>query len=216
MKLIIYSDGGGQSLLKADPGPVVCSFVALRGDGTHLASGSQQLIGTVNQAEYAGMGMAARRLPELLAKYPAAREIEFRSDSQVMVKGMNGDFKLKDRTLKAYAAAAHKLIEATNRSYYFTYIPREENDQADYLCDLAIDGQIKEDIWTPAPERPHKQARPSVGQLFRAGRLKSARSLKVDPEGFALCDVCKVKLPNCQCGEFVVEVPGMMMAEVSG
>jgi hypothetical protein len=80
----------------------------------------------------------------------------------------------------------------------YVWYPREENRDADYLCNLALDGTIIDNMFGPLPVKT-KVRGISAGQLFRAGRLTEAKPLRVDPEGYALCGTCKERLTNCKC-----------------
>ena len=75
-----------------------------------------------------------------VAKLDAA-DIIVNMDSQLVVRQMQGKYKIKDPGLKILAAEALKLIK-NFRQVHFKYVPREQNRQADLLVNEAIDTEM--------------------------------------------------------------------------
>jgi probable phosphoglycerate mutase len=125
--------------------------------------------------------------------------IEFRADSQLLVNQMTREWRCKDENLIALQHQIREIL-AFYSGIVISYVwyPREENREADYLCNLALDGTIIDNMFGPLPVKT-KVRGISAGQLFRAGRLTESRPLRVDPEGYALCGSCKERLTNCKC-----------------
>ena len=199
MKLIIYTDGGSRSNSATEPGPASCAFVAFDEQHKYVACLNETLIGSNNIAEYRGLLLAVNSLDPLLDFTSDVDRIEFRADSQLLVNQMTREWRCKDENL---IALQHKIREIL--AFYsgivisYVWYPREENREADYLCNLALDGTIIDNMFGPLPVKT-KVRGISAGQLFRAGRLTGSRPLRVDPEGYALCGSCKARLINCKC-----------------
>ena len=199
MKLIIYTDGGSRSNSATEPGPASCAFVAFDEQHKYVACLNETLIGSNNIAEYRGLLLAVNSLDPLLDFTSDVDRIEFRADSQLLVNQMTREWRCKDENL---IALQHRIREIL--AFYsgivisYVWYPREENRDADYLCNLALDGTIIDNMFGPLPVKT-KVRGISAGQLFRAGRLTESRPLRVDPEGYALCGSCKERLTNCKC-----------------
>jgi ribonuclease HI len=199
MKLIIYTDGGSRSNSATEPGPASCAFVAFDEQHKYVACLNESLIGSNNVAEYRGLLLAVNSLDPLLDFTSDVDRIEFRADSQLLVNQMTREWRCKDENL---IVLQHRIREIL--AFYpgivisYVWYPREENREADYLCNLALDGTIIDNMFGPLPVKT-KVRGISAGQLFRAGRLTESRPLRVDPEGYALCGSCKERLTNCKC-----------------
>jgi ribonuclease HI len=199
MKLIIYTDGGSRSNSATEPGPASCAFVAFDEQHKYVACLNETLIGSNNVAEYRGLLLAVNSLDPLLDFTSDVDRIEFRADSQLLVNQMTREWRCKDENL---IVLQHRIREIL--AFYpgivisYVWYPREENREADYLCNLALDGTIIDNMFGPLPVKTNVRGI-SAGQLFRAGRLTESRPLRVDPEGYALCGSCKERLTNCKC-----------------
>lgn len=88
---------------------------------------------TNNQAEYEALILGLEKLKNLKAK-----EVEVRSDSQLMVRQLNGEYRIKHEGLKGLYLKARRLIESFEQITVH-HIPREENKIADRLSNDAID-----------------------------------------------------------------------------
>jgi len=199
MKLIIYTDGGSRSNSATEPGPASCAFVAFDEQHKYVACLNETLIGSNNVAEYRGLLLAVNSLDPLLDFTSDVDRIEFRADSQLLVNQMTREWRCKDENLIALQHQIREIL-AFYSGIVISYVwyPREENREADYLCNLALDGTIIDNMFGPLPVKT-KIRGISAGQLFRAGRLTGSRPLRVDPEGYALCGSCKERLTNCKC-----------------
>ena len=199
MKLIIYTDGGSRSNSATEPGPASCAFVAFDEQHKYVACLNETLIGSNNVAEYRGLLLAVNSLDPLLDFTSDVDRIEVRADSQLLVNQMTREWRCKDENLIALQHQIREIL-AFYSGIVISYVwyPREENRDADYLCNLALDGTIIGNMFGPLPVKT-KVRGISAGQLFRAGRLTESRPLRVDPEGYALCGSCKERLTNCKC-----------------
>lgn len=128
--VVIYTDGGA----RGNPGPAGAAAVIYR-DGEVLAE-IKRYLGerTNNWAEYEALILA---LGEARARGAVAEPFQVRMDSELIVKQMRGEYKVKDANLKQQHARARELLAGCVAT--FTHIPREENAEADRLVNEAID-----------------------------------------------------------------------------
>ena len=142
-KIIIYTDGGA----RGNPGPAGAGAVIYEGDPSNTSRQAKkiaevkQFVGekqTNNWAEYEAVVIALGRAIEL--GY-LGRDVELRLDSQLVVEQLKGNWKIKEPTLKPQVARARRLLGSFG-TVKFTYIPREENKDADRLVNEAIDEEL--------------------------------------------------------------------------
>jgi ribonuclease HI len=130
VKARLWTDGGA----RGNPGPAAYAFVLEAEDGTVLdARGEAIGVATNNVAEYsalvAGLGEARER---------GVTELEVRSDSELLVKQMRGEYRVKNRDLQALFLVASGLARDVGR-VTFTHVRREHNELADRLVNEALD-----------------------------------------------------------------------------
>jgi ribonuclease HI len=148
MKITIFTDGGITGENKEDQ-PCYSAYIATCDSGYgELASRSKVDKGTSNQAEYRGLLLAIEDLPELLEIIKSNcedTEVEFKSDSKIMVNQLNGTFKTKDPKLKILKDLAKEKLSQIDNSVKisFTHVKRELNPLTDLLCNLAKQDIIK-------------------------------------------------------------------------
>ena len=126
----IFSDGGA----RGNPGPAGVGAVIYSDNGEVLAEVSEYLgIATNNQAEYKALIFALKRAKEM-----GAKKIMCYLDSELVVKQLNREYKVKNKDLAPLFLEVHNLsINFKNISYH--HIPREENKAADKLANIAMD-----------------------------------------------------------------------------
>lgn len=130
MKVIIYSDGGA----RGNPGPAGIGAVILNEDEKVLAEVSEYIgEGTNNQAEYKAIIAGITKAREL-----GATEMECFLDSELVVKQLNREYKVKNKDLASLFVQAHNLVIQIGK-VSFAHIPREQNIHADTLVNQAID-----------------------------------------------------------------------------
>ena len=130
MKARLSTDGGA----RGNPGPAAYGYVLEADDGTVLdARGEAIGVATNNVAEYRGLlaGLAAAIEREV-------EELEVFSDSELVVKQMRGEYKVKNETLRDLVDEAHAL-ESRFRRVTYTAVRREHNELADRLVNEALD-----------------------------------------------------------------------------
>ena len=126
----MFTDGGA----RGNPGPAAAAFVLERDDGTVLdARGDAIGVATNNVAEYTALLNGLRRAVEL-----GVTEVEVVSDSELMVKQMRGEYKIKNAALRELALEAARLARALG-SVTYTAVRREHNKLADQLVNDALD-----------------------------------------------------------------------------
>ena len=129
-KLIIYADGGS----RGNPGQAAYGALVCEGETVLIEIAEKIGIATNNVAEYQGL-IAGLRAAH---KIDPAAHIEARLDSKLVVEQMSGRWKIKNIPLAKLAMEAKKIHSP--QLITFTWIPREENYQADRLVNLALDG----------------------------------------------------------------------------
>ncbi len=133
MKLILYTDGGA----RGNPGPAGAGAHLLDNEGNTVAELTQYLGETTNnQAEYRALLLALKKAQEL-----GATEIEVRADSELMVRQLNGQYKVKNEALIPVYQEAKKYLLGFAK-WTIKHIPREQNKQADLLANKAIDERV--------------------------------------------------------------------------
>jgi ribonuclease HI len=129
-KLIIYTDGGA----RGNPGPA--GIGAAIYDQAHRPIGeiSEYLgVATNNQAEYRALIAALRKASEL-----GAVELECYLDSELVVKQLNHEYKVKNKDLAPLFLTIHNL-SLNFKKITYRHIPRERNKEADRLANEAMD-----------------------------------------------------------------------------
>ena len=131
VKARLWTDGGA----RGNPGPAAFAYVLEADDGTVLdARGESIGVATNNVAEYSGLVAGLERAVEA-----GVSELEVRSDSELMVKQMRGEYRVKNRDLQALFLEASRAAREVGRVTY-THVRREHNALADRLVNEALDG----------------------------------------------------------------------------
>lgn len=130
MKARLFTDGGS----RGNPGPAAYAFVLEADDGTvHDARGEAIGVATNNVAEYSALVAGLERAVEI-----GVTELEVVSDSELLVKQMRGEYRVKNRALQDLFLDASRLARQIHRVTY-TAVPREHNELADSLVNEALD-----------------------------------------------------------------------------
>ncbi|MCC6739960.1 MAG: ribonuclease HI family protein [Planctomycetia bacterium] len=134
--LIINVDGGS----RGNPGPAATGVVISTPDGVEILTRGEYIGETTNNvAEYKALLDALKRAPDYLRKV-SAPEIEVRSDSELLVKQMKGEYRIKNAGLKPLAVEAQRLMRGFAK-VRFVHVYREDNGRADRLCNLAMNAR---------------------------------------------------------------------------
>jgi ribonuclease HI len=128
----LSTDGGA----RGNPGPAAFAYVLEAEDGTVLAAHGEAIgVATNNQAEYRGLVEGLRRAVELQVD-----EVEVVSDSELLVKQMRGEYKVKNAALRELSLEAAGLARRLKRVEYRA-VRREHNELADRLVNDALDSR---------------------------------------------------------------------------
>jgi probable phosphoglycerate mutase len=130
VKARLYTDGGA----RGNPGPAAYGYVLEADDGTVLAAEGDTIgVATNNVAEYRALIAGLAKAVEL-----AVPEVEVRSDSELLVKQMRGEYRVKNPALRTLSLEAASLARRLARVAYI-HVPREHNELADRLVNDALD-----------------------------------------------------------------------------
>jgi ribonuclease HI len=133
--VVAWIDGGA----RGNPGPAGYGARIEDADGDLLAELHGPLgIATNNVAEYSGLLAALHWAIE-----HGARVLHVRADSELIVKQMRGEYKVKHPGLKPLYQEACALARRIGR-VTFTHVRREENKEADRLSNLGMDEAERE------------------------------------------------------------------------
>lgn len=133
-QISIFSDGGA----RGNPGPAACAIVAQNTRGEVLHKESKYFnTATNNVAEYQGLIMGLTWILE--NKNSKEFEINFYMDSELVIKQVNGLYKVKDVNLKKLHDQVKSLIAKISSTIVFQHVPRHKNKLADLLVNQELD-----------------------------------------------------------------------------
>ncbi len=131
--LLVYADGGA----RGNPGPAAIGAVVLdpsTDPPTRLATVSERIgVATNNVAEYRALVAAL----EAARQFPAQR-MRLRLDSQLLVRQLEGSYRVKQPHLRPYFERAKALL-SEYEDVDIAHVRREENTEADALVNAALD-----------------------------------------------------------------------------
>ena len=146
MKLKLYTDGGA----RGNPGPAGIGAVIYDEKGKVVKKIKKYIGGTTNnQAEYQAIVLGLQEAVKL-----KATEVKCFLDSELVVKQINGEYKVKDQNLRLLFQQAQHLISGF-KNITVVHIPREKNKLADKLAQHAIEKR---------PVHFHKKKKAKVNQ----------------------------------------------------
>jgi ribonuclease HI len=132
-KLRLYSDGAA----RGNPGPAGAGAVLMTTQGEIVAELGRYLgSATNNFAEYQGLLLGLRKAAEL-----GARDLEVFSDSQLLVRQLEGVYRVRHPGLRPLFEEAQKLLRLFPKVHVH-HIPRELNTAADAMSNRAIDERL--------------------------------------------------------------------------
>lgn len=128
--ITFYTDGGA----RGNPGPA--------GAGVYSPQFGERKrylgVATNNQAEYAALLMAFEAAVEYKSLHPEYMEVECFMDSELIVKQMNREYRVKNAELQTFFVQVWNLTTQFSR-VTFTHVPRAQNKEADRQVNQAID-----------------------------------------------------------------------------
>ena len=136
-KIIMYSDGGS----RGNPGPAAVGvYIETLGKKYGECIGTK----TNNEAEYGALIFGLKKMKALLGKEKIKNaEIECRLDSELIVKQLNHEYKLKEKHIQEFFIEVWNLMLDFG-SVAFVHIPREQNKIADALVNEALDAECRQ------------------------------------------------------------------------
>lgn len=134
-KLILQTDGGA----RGNPGPAGAGIV-IRDERGAVLHKFHKFLGdnlTNNEAEYLALIFGLENLKSVAGE---VGEIEIQMDSELVVKQLRGEYKIKEARLKALADQV-RVATSIFPTLTYTHIRREQNSLADELANQAMDGK---------------------------------------------------------------------------
>lgn len=131
MILSIYTDGGSSG----NPGPAASAFVLYKDTEVVVQYSEKIGIKTNNFAEYTALMLALKKVNQLLKEeeYKNVTEIKVFSDSELMVRQVNGIYKIKNSEIKDFVIQLRLLEAEIKIPITYTHVLREKNSLADSL-----------------------------------------------------------------------------------
>jgi ribonuclease HI len=134
VKARLFTDGGA----RGNPGPAAAAYVLEAEDGTLLdARGEAIGVATNNVAEYRALVAGLEKAAEL-----GVDEVEVVSDSELLVRQMRGEYRVKNAALAELVTRASRASAGIGRVRY-TAVRREHNELADRLVNEALDASAE-------------------------------------------------------------------------
>lgn len=135
-EITIYTDGGA----RGNPGPAAIGFVVMQHNAA-IYKGSKYLgIQTNNVAEYTAVIFALEWFINQKLVDNNDSSILFLLDSELVVKQINGLYRVKDENLKVLFTKVVDLMKKIRNKIIFKNIPRSANQEADQLVNDELDG----------------------------------------------------------------------------
>jgi ribonuclease HI len=130
-KAVIFADGAS----RGNPGQAAIG-ITIRDERGRLITSISRRIGraTNNQAEYRAIIVALEETAGL-----DTDRVDIKTDSELVVKQINGEYRVKKATLKPLYRQVKQLLGALE-SFTITHIPRRQNIEADKLANKALNG----------------------------------------------------------------------------
>lgn len=133
MQALIHIDGGA----RGNPGPAAAGVSITTPDGSEALHEAGYWLGnlTNNEAEYQGLLHALKAALEL-----GIKSVHVRSDSELMVKQIKGEYRVKAPNLKPLFVQAREGLSKFPQ-WSIEHVRREKNKRADQLANLAMDAK---------------------------------------------------------------------------
>jgi ribonuclease HI len=130
--LTVNVDGGA----RGNPGPAAIGAVVRGEDGDVLVERAERIGSTTNNvAEYRALLLGIATAREL-----GGTELELVGDSELIVRQIEGRYKVKDATLRELHAEAKRALAGLDR-WSIRHVKRAKNADADRLVNAALDGE---------------------------------------------------------------------------
>lgn len=131
MRVVVNVDGGA----RGNPGPAAIAAVVQGPDGGVLEERGERIgRATNNVAEYKALLLGIERAAAI-----GANEIELVGDSELIVKQVKGEYKVKDATMRELHAEVKEALREFD-GWSIRHVRRERNAEADRLVNEVLDG----------------------------------------------------------------------------
>jgi ribonuclease HI len=132
VKLVVNVDGGA----RGNPGPAAIGAVVQDAGGEILEERGERIgSATNNVAEYRALLLGIERAREL-----GANELELVGDSELIVRQVKGEYKVKDATLRELHGEVKRALRPFAGRWSIRHVRREHNAEADRLVNQVLDG----------------------------------------------------------------------------
>jgi ribonuclease HI len=138
-KIIMFTDGGS----RGNPGPAAIGvYIETLGKKYGECIGKK----TNNEAEYGALIFGLKKIKQVLGNQKAKNaEVECYLDSELVVKQLNHEYKLKEKHIQEFFLEIWNLMLDFGK-VSFVHIPREKNKIADALVNEALDNKSKQSV----------------------------------------------------------------------
>ena len=159
--LTIHTDGAS----RGNPGAAAFAYIITRAGQPPIEEAGCLGRMTNNQAEYTALVRAL----EHAARLGTHHRLTVHSDSELLVKQMRGEYRVKDPSLRELYEEARELADRFEQPPRFVHVRRAQNARADELCNLALDGRLgSSEPEAPPPAAPDAVHDRAVACLRRA------------------------------------------------
>ncbi|NTU66569.1 MAG: ribonuclease HI family protein [Candidatus Moranbacteria bacterium] len=137
-KIVVYTDGGS----RGNPGPAAVGvWIETLGKKYGEYIGDNR---TNNEAEYEALIFALKKIKQLVGKDKTkTKQVECYLDSELVVKQLNHEYKLKDERIQDYFIEIWNLMLDFG-GVTFTHVLREKNKVADAMVNEALDAKANQ------------------------------------------------------------------------
>ncbi|MBX4206108.1 ribonuclease HI family protein [Candidatus Microgenomates bacterium] len=132
--LKVFTDGGS----RGNPGPAACGIHILLDDKELFRGGKYLGVKTNNIAEYSGLIIAINWVITNFQKYKFSKVL-FTMDSELIIKQIKGEYKVKDIKMKELYAVAKEKLQDLDTEYQFKHTLRSGNKIADKIVNDILD-----------------------------------------------------------------------------
>ncbi|MET0305361.1 MAG: ribonuclease HI family protein [Solirubrobacterales bacterium] len=131
LKVVVNVDGGA----RGNPGPAAIGAVVQDANGEVLEEHGERIgIATNNVAEYRALLLGIARAAQM-----GAEELELVGDSELIVRQVKGEYKVKDATMRELHSEVKRALRPFD-SWSIRHVRRELNTEADRLVNAVLDG----------------------------------------------------------------------------
>ena len=131
MTIFAYTDGAS----RGNPGESGIGIVLKDAQDKVITSHFGYIGETTNNiAEYTALETCLKLVQKM-----KCNNLIVHSDSELMVRQLNGQYKVKDEGLKKYFQQIQKILTESQYQFTIKYVPREQNQEADHLANIGID-----------------------------------------------------------------------------